>query len=63
MTVRLWDISKGAEKQNIECHPQLVQSLDWNYNGDLLLTSCKDKKLRIIDARTGNVTSVSYHDQ
>lgn len=59
MTIRLWDISKGAEMQNIDCHPQLVQSLDWNYNGDLLTTTCKDKKLRVIDARTGKVASVS----
>eukprot|EP00833_Pecoramyces_ruminatium_P013325 jgi/Orpsp1_1/1187357/evm.model.d7180000057109.1 len=57
MTIRLWDISKGAEMQNIDCHPQLVQSLDWNYNGDLLTTTCKDKKLRVIDARTGKVAS------
>jgi len=59
MTIRLWDISKGAEKLNIDCHTQLVQSLDWNYNGDLLTTTCKDKKLRVIDARTGKVASVS----
>ena len=57
MTIRLWDISKGAEMQNIDCHTQLVQSLDWNYNGNLMTTTCKDKKLRIIDARTGKVAA------
>lgn len=54
MTVRLWDITKGSEKEIITTHPQMLQSLDWNYDGSLFTTTCKDKKLRVIDPRTGN---------
>ncbi|PJF33035.1 MAG: hypothetical protein CUN57_03190, partial [Phototrophicales bacterium] len=28
-----------------------MQTMDWNYNGSLITSHCKDKKLRVIDPR------------
>jgi len=51
-TVKIWDIEKGTEVFNVTSHPDMVQSVAWNYNGSLLATTCKDKKIRILDPRT-----------
>lgn len=42
----------------MDCHPDLVYSACWNWDGSKLLTTCKDKKIRIIDPRSGNVDEV-----
>jgi len=39
----------------------LISSCEWNYNGSLLSTACKDKKFRLIDPRAGTI--VSEHDR
>jgi coronin-1B/1C/6 len=39
----------GAEKMSFEQHADAIQSFDWNYNGSLYGTYCKDKKIRLID--------------
>lgn len=50
--VKVWDIEKGKDVNSVDAqHSDLIQSLDWNYNGSLLVTSCKDKKMRLIDPR------------
>jgi len=54
--VKVWDIEAGAEKCSIDGHAGIIQSVEWNYNGSLLSTYCKDKKLRVIDPRSGQVT-------
>ncbi|KAJ3226026.1 Coronin-2B [Clydaea vesicula] len=54
-TVKLWDISTGQEKQTLTGHTEIIQSLSYSYNGSLLVTTCKDKKLRIFDVRTDKV--------
>ena len=50
LTIKLWDIS--SEKAGISLkHPDIVQSLSWSANGALLVTSSRDKKLRVWDVR------------
>lgn len=56
-TVKLWDIEAQAETHSFDCHPNVVTSYDWNSDGSLALTTCKDKKIRIFDPRTGAETS------
>jgi len=54
--VKIWDIEKGDTKFSIDAqHSDLINSCDWSPNGALLATSCKDKKLRIIDPRGNKV--------
>jgi len=56
--VKIWDIEKGSAPYSIEgAHADIIQSCEWNYNGSLLVTTCKDKKIRIIDPRKQNVAA------
>jgi coronin-1B/1C/6 len=51
-TVRIWDIEKAEEKICLSGHADMVLSVGWNYDGSLIATTCKDKKLRVFDPRT-----------
>ncbi|XP_075230829.1 coronin-2B-like isoform X2 [Lycorma delicatula] len=53
----LWDVGKGEALNVIDCHPDVIYSISFNKDGSRLATTCKDKKLRIIDPRTGFVIS------
>lgn len=52
-TVKLWDIVKGQVLTTLDGPTDIVQSMAWNYDGSQLATTCKDKKIRIGDPRTG----------
>ena len=49
-TVKLWDIEAGSAKLNLKVG-EVIQSLSWSANGSLLVTTSRDKKLRIWDTR------------
>lgn len=52
LSVKLWDIETGKDVRSFDAqHSELIQSIDWNFNGTLLASTCKDKKLRVIDPR------------
>jgi len=56
--VKIWDIEKGTANLSVDAaHTDIIQSGDWKGTGDLVVTSCKDKKIRIIDPRSGKVVS------
>lgn len=42
---------------HIDSHPDIVYSACFNWDGSKLVTTCKDKKIRIYDPRTGEVES------
>lgn len=44
----------------INNHKDQIQSISWRDNGQVFVTSCKDKRLRIIDPRTSSVVQVYY---
>jgi coronin-1B/1C/6 len=51
-TLKVWDIEKSQQMISLDdTHQDLPQSVEWNENGSLLATSCKDKFVRIIDPR------------
>lgn len=54
----IWDVQPAEALITIDCHPGAILSASWNPAGNLIATSCKDKKFRIIDARTGDVLQV-----
>jgi len=55
-SVKIWDIEKGTANLSVDAqHHDIINSSDWNFNGSLLVTTCKDKKLRVVDPRTGTV--------
>ncbi|KAF9365841.1 Coronin-like protein crn1 [Mortierella sp. NVP85] len=57
LTMKLWDIEKGTERQTITGHLEIIQGVCWNYNGTLVATTCRDKKLRIFDVRSNKIVA------
>ncbi|KAH3673225.1 hypothetical protein WICMUC_003843 [Wickerhamomyces mucosus] len=55
-TVKLWDVENGKDKITLE-HKDLVTSFSFNYNGNLLATTSRDRKLRVWDIRSNNIIS------
>jgi len=50
-----WNIGTGQAVVEISCHTDTIYSLAFNYDGSKFVTTSKDKKIRVIDARTGAV--------
>ncbi|XP_028841872.1 coronin-1A [Denticeps clupeoides] len=52
----LWNVARGEAMVRIDSvHTDLIYSACWNRNGSQILTSCKDKKLRVLNPRQGAV--------
>ncbi|KAI0122126.1 DUF1900-domain-containing protein [Daldinia grandis] len=49
-TIKIWDVGTGSAPHTLK-HPDIVQSLSWNANGTMLVTTSRDKKLRVWDVR------------
>ncbi|XP_022124781.2 coronin-7 isoform X2 [Pieris rapae] len=47
----LWDLTKQKEVFVNRDHTEVIQSTSWKKDGKLVATSCKDKKVRILDPR------------
>lgn len=60
--IKLWDIEKGSAINTCTVHEQLIQDIVWDYRGNHYATTCKDKILRIIDARNGIVAHVRTYE-
>lgn len=58
--VVIWNVGVGEPLIHIDCHPDIVFSASWNFDGSQLLTTCKDKKLRLINPRSGEVEQVCF---
>lgn len=56
--VIVWDINRGEAINIIDRHPDVIYSMSLNRDGSLLATTCKDKKLRVFEPRSGIVVSV-----
>lgn len=59
LQIIVWDIEKGEAVNVIDCHKEAIHSMSLNRDGSLLATTSKDKRLRIIEPRSGIVKSVS----
>lgn len=55
--VILWDVAKAEMLLTINCHTDIIHSLSFNRDGSRLATTSKDRKLRVINPRTGYVIS------
>ncbi|KAK4519787.1 IRG-type G domain-containing protein [Mucor velutinosus] len=57
-TVRIWDVQ--AQKEEIVLkgqHKDVIFSCAWSPDGTHIATTSKDKKLRVLDARTGEIVA------
>jgi hypothetical protein len=55
--IKFWDVEAGKEKINVDClskHTPL--SIEFNWNGSAMVTSNKDKFLRVIDPRNNKIS-------
>ena len=62
MKIFIWDVSNSAVLSTIDCHPEVILSVSWNYNGSRIVTSCKDKMFRVINPRNGEVLQVNKRE-
>ncbi|XP_049542981.1 coronin-6 isoform X2 [Anopheles darlingi] len=51
----IWNVGTGEVLMRMDCHPDTIYSACWNWDGSQLVTTCKDKKIRILNPRTGEV--------
>jgi len=56
----IWNVGTAEVVTEVEL-PDIALSASWSYNGSLFVVSCKDKKIRIIDPRSGTVVQVLTH--
>jgi len=49
-TIKLWDIEQGKDRLVLK-HNEIVQSMSWSADGSMMVTTSRDKKLRIWDTR------------
>ncbi|GAA6059325.1 hypothetical protein JCM10212_005905 [Sporobolomyces blumeae] len=61
--VKVWDVEHQKAVYTSDTHADMVQSIDWDWAGSVYSTTCKDKKLRLFDPRTGSaaVTIADSH--
>ncbi|XP_071037550.1 coronin-6 isoform X1 [Parasteatoda tepidariorum] len=52
--VRIWNVGTGEAISQMD-HPDAIFHCCWNWNGSRLVTTCKDKKIRIFEPRTGKL--------
>jgi len=56
-SVKIWDIEKGTAPLSVDAqHADIIQSADWNENGTIIATTCKDKKIRVLDPRENKIS-------
>ncbi|XP_058300966.1 coronin-6 isoform X2 [Hylobates moloch] len=57
----IWNVGTGEVLLSLDdMHPDVIHSVCWNSNGSLLATTCKDKTLRVIDPRKGQVVAERF---
>jgi coronin-1B/1C/6 len=57
-TVKIWDVEKAEEISTFSDCNDLMQDIIWDFRGDVLATSCKDKMIRYLDPRSGKVENM-----
>ncbi|XP_019366791.1 PREDICTED: coronin-6 isoform X3 [Gavialis gangeticus] len=61
--VILWNVGTGEMLLRLdEVHTDLIYNACWNRNGSLLVTTCKDKHVRVIDPRKQQVVAKSFEE-
>ncbi|KAF9999841.1 Coronin-7, partial [Modicella reniformis] len=54
-TLRLWDLKAQKEVVSMRGHKDMIFSCSFNHLGAKIVSVCRDKKIRIWDALTGNI--------
>ena len=63
-TIKFWDSSVGKEKFTLEnTIEDLIQSVDWNWDGSLMAFSSHDRKIKVVDTRANKVVQEAVTHQ
>jgi coronin-1B/1C/6 len=54
----MWNVSTAEELVLIDNHPDMIFSMAFNALGTEMVTTCKDKKIRVFTSRNGDIISV-----
>ncbi|XP_075063663.1 coronin-2B isoform X1 [Mixophyes fleayi] len=57
--ILIWNLDDGEAVKMIDCHTDVILCMSFNTDGSLLATTCKDKKLRVLEPRSGRVLQVA----
>jgi polyadenylation factor subunit 2 len=49
---KIWDPKTGKPLATLHGHKNTIMQLDWNANGNWILTACRDQLIRLYDIRT-----------
>ncbi|XP_030916511.1 coronin-6 isoform X3 [Geospiza fortis] len=61
--VILWNVGTGEMLLALDdMHTDLIYNVGWNRNGSLLVTTCKDKKVRVIDPRKQQIIANNFEE-
>uniref|UniRef100_A0A8C5PVW5 Coronin n=1 Tax=Leptobrachium leishanense TaxID=445787 RepID=A0A8C5PVW5_9ANUR len=59
----IWNVGTGESVIVLdELHSDLIYNVCWNYNGSLIMTTCKDKKVRVIDPRKNEIVASNFDE-
>lgn len=56
--ILVWDTRRAALMQTLDLHTDVIYSLSLNRDGSRMVTTSRDKRLRIIDPLTGKLLQV-----
>jgi len=56
----IWNVGTAEMITEIEL-PDIALSASWNWDGSKLVATCKDKKIRLFNPRTGDIDKVIWH--
>lgn len=56
----IWDVEPEAAVLILKGHPDTIFSFSFNWSGSLIATTCKDKKIRVIDPREGKLIASDF---
>ncbi|GAM20835.1 hypothetical protein SAMD00019534_040100 [Acytostelium subglobosum LB1] len=56
--VKTWDVEAGSVLNSLDQgHTDIIVSVEWNANGSQMVSTCKDKKVRLFDPRSNTITA------
>ncbi|XP_015494847.1 coronin-2B isoform X2 [Parus major] len=53
--VLIWNLELGEPVKMLDCHSDVILCMSFNSDGSLLATACKDRRLRVLEPRSGKV--------
>lgn len=62
-TIHLWDTSVGESKIAMKGFNEQILSMNWNLDGSLLNVTTRDKKVSMLDSRTGAIVAAADSHQ